>query len=277
MSDDEDKDNEQPLPVDPGNCYSNPIEGTDGCDSKDGGTSRSNDKDPLVTAILGKLDTKFDILNAKFDSVKTSLEFSQEDVDDLKSENRELRNKITQLELEEKRNELQFKSLESRVDRLDTNTRKKNLILDGIVETPDGKDNFQPLLYQLFRQIGITRQIDIDTCYRVGPLCKNKCCPITIIFQRQADRDEVYSQRAQMKKTQDFHDVWINEDLGQISRRVNTTVRLLAKEAQRQGIPHKPSKYSITLNDKRYDEKNFDEIPPLSPYMTSRLSSLRDS
>ena len=223
--------------------------------------------DPLVAAILGKLDKKFETLTDNIKSFRNSLEFSQGDVDELKNENRALRNRITQLELEEKRNELQLKTLEDHIERIDTSTRKKNLTLEGIEETPDGKDNFQPLLHQLFNQIGIQRTIDFDTCYRVGQFNRNKCRPIIIVFLRQADRDEVYSRRAQMKKTADFHDVWLNEDLGQNARRVTTMIRLVTKEAQKQGIPHKPAKFSIQIEKKRYDEKNLDELPsPLSPH-----------
>ena len=241
----------------------------DGVKSEDGSVKSDDGNDPtadpLVAAILGKLDKKFDSLTSDIKSFKDSLEFSQGDVEDLKNENRALKNRITQLELEEKRNELQLKTLEERIDRLDTSTRKKNLTLEGIDETPDGKDNFQQLLHHLFKQIGIQRNIDYDTCYRVGQLNRNRNRPIVITFLKQADRDEVYSKRVHMKKTADFHDVWLNEDLGQNTRRLNTMVRLVAKEAQRQGIPHKPAKFSIQIDNKKFDERNLDELPsPLS-------------
>ena len=238
-------------------------------------TSNPMSNDPLVTAILEGLDKKLEGLNGNVNSVKSSLQFSQSDIDNLKIKNRTLRNKITQLELEEKRNELQVKSLEGRLDRLDTSTGKRNLVLEGIEETADGKDNLHPLMFQLFKQIGIPRHIDYDTCYRMGQLRKGKCRPITIIFQKQADRDEVYARRTQMKKSPDFHDIWLNEDVGQQSRRTNTLVRLVAKEAQREGIPHKPSKYSInfTPNDKKYDENNFDELP--EPVSLHDLKTIR--
>ena len=221
--------------------------------------------DPLVDAILSQLDKRFEVLNKNLSSFKKSLEYSQEDIDDLKTENRTLRNRITQMELEEKRNETQLKTLEDRIDRIDTSTRRKNLVLEGIEETNNGKDNFQPLIFQLVKQVGIDRQVDYDTCHRVGPFKENKCRPIIVSFIRQSDRDEVYAKRAQMKKTADFHDVWLNEDLGPNSRRVNAIVRLVAKEAHKQGIDNRPTKYSIRINDKKYDEKNFDELPePLS-------------
>ena len=63
--------------------------------------------DPLVDAILSQLDKKFEALNRNLSSFKKSLEYSQEDIDDLR---KEIRNRITQLELEEKRNETQMKT-----------------------------------------------------------------------------------------------------------------------------------------------------------------------
>ena len=80
-----------------------------------------------MAAILGKLDKKFESLTSSIKPFRDSLEFSQGD--DLKNENRALRNRITQLELEEKRNELQLKTLEDCIERIDTSTRKKNLTL----------------------------------------------------------------------------------------------------------------------------------------------------
>ena len=169
-----------------------------------------------------------------------------------------------------------MKTLEDRIDRLDTATRRKNLVLDGITENHDGKDNFGPLLQQLFNQIGITKNISYDTCHRVGPLNKRRCRPIIISFLTQADRDEVYARRINMKKTADFHDVWLNEDLGQNSRCTNTLIRPISREANRQGIPHKPSKFAIEIDNKKYNEKNFEELPPqltLHDVKTIRIGS----
>ena len=88
----------------------------------------NTETDPLVAAILDKLDRKFDTLHRGLSEFRTSLEYSQTDIDDLKRENKALKNRITQLELEEKRNEVQMTTLEGRLDKLDTYTKRKNLI-----------------------------------------------------------------------------------------------------------------------------------------------------
>ena len=94
-----------------------------------------------------------------------------------------------------------------------------------------------------------------------GSVQQGQMRPITITFNTITDRNEVHLRRANIKQTADFHDAWLNEDLGQNSRRVNTIVTLVAKEAQKQGIPCKPAKFSIRIKDKKFDEKNFAALP----------------
>ena len=76
----------------------------EGEDKKPGGNS-------LVDAILGQLDKKFDAVIGSIRAIRNSIVFSQEDISEIKDGNHALRNRITQLEFEEKCNKHKLKSL----------------------------------------------------------------------------------------------------------------------------------------------------------------------
>ena len=39
-------------------------------------------------------------------------------------------------------------------------------------------------------------------------------------------------------------------------------IRLVARQAQAQGVQHRASKFAIHIGEERYDEKNLKELPP---------------
>ena len=72
----------------------------------------------------------------------------------------------------------------------------------------------------------------------------------------------IYGKRMDLKHSTDFQMVWINEDLGQASKRKRGLIRLITREAQQQGIECKSGKYALHINRIKYDESNWDELPP---------------
>ena len=72
----------------------------------------------------------------------------------------------------------------------------------------------------------------------------------------------IYARRMELSRAAGFQKVWINEDLGQASKRKRSMIRLISKEAQSQGIDCKTGKYSLHINRVRYDEGNWEELPP---------------
>ena len=104
--------------------------------------------------------------------------------------------------------------------------------------------------------------MELDACYRVGGFNKNRTRPIVITFMRQADRDVVYSKRVELRKTQGYKHVWVNEDLGPVSKKTRNMIRLISKRAQAEGVDCRTGKYSILIDKKRYGENNLNELPP---------------
>ena len=80
-----------------------------------------NEPTKEMIANFGKqIEGRFKGLQQALLDYRESLEFTQKLIDDLKKENLELRTKMGDLEMEEKRNEYQVKKMDEKLDRQDT-------------------------------------------------------------------------------------------------------------------------------------------------------------
>ena len=93
-------------------------------------------------------------------------------------------------------------------------TKKKNLIFEGVTEVDGRRENVDKMVGAIFDQLNIAKGINYDACYRVGPYLKSRARPILVSFEKCADHDAIYSRKMDLKKTKDFQNIWVNEDLG---------------------------------------------------------------
>ena len=168
---------------------------------------------------------------------------------------------MTDLETEESRSAYQMNRLDEKVDRVDTHSRRKNLILEGVPEVGANED-VGKTIWNMFVQLNIYTGIDFDACYRQGNFSANRTRPIVISFMKQTDRDMVYSSRMNLRKTMSYKQVWIIEDLGQTSKKTRNMIRLIAKKAQAEGIDCRSGKYTLLVNKEKFDRGKLDELPP---------------
>ena len=133
-------------------------------------------------------------------------------------------------------------------------------------------------IWDVFDQLKINRGIDFDACYRQGNRNKNRERPIVIVFQKQADRDLVYASRMDLRKTRDYKQVWINEDLGQGSKKTRNLIRQIAKKASAEGIDCRTGKYTLLVNNEKYEGRDLGELPPpLHPCNVKQVRIDRDT
>ena len=243
--------------------------GEEGSDTDEAFSEHSADMNPThIAAKFAKVDELLDTLGNKSTSLtgmvsdlRESLEFSQKEIDMLKAENRELRQKVSDLETEESRSAYQLNRLDDKIDRVDTQSRRKNLIFDGVPEK-DSKEDVVKTIWNLFDQLNINARMDFDACYRQGNYNPNRTRPILISFQTLNDPDMVYSSRMNLRKTMSYKQVWINEDLGPTSKKTRNLIRSITKKAQAEGIDCRSGKYALQVNKEKFDGNKLDELPP---------------
>ena len=215
-----------------------------------------------VDSILKQLGGNSARLGNTVKDLQTSLEYSQKEVDELKRENQALKLKMGTIELEDRRTQFQIKSVDDKLDKLETTSKRKNLLFEGIREQDGRKEDVDKIISDLFDQMNVTTGVSIEACYRVGPYNRSRPRPILVSFEKQVDREMIYSKRTELRGTTDFQRVWVNEDLGQASKRKRGLIRLITKEAELQGIDCRSGKYALHINRVKYDDSNLDELPP---------------
>ena len=216
----------------------------------------------LVDDMLNQLMNRSADVNITVKEMEKSLEFSYKEIKDLKKENVALKLRLDNLELEDRRTQFHAKATDDKLDRLETATKKKNLILEGIPEQDGRREVLEKTISDVFDQLDVRKGVTFEACYRIGPYNKAKSRPILISFEKQVDRELIYSRRMDLKRTRDYQHVWVNEDLGAASKRKRGLIRLSAKEAQAQGIDCRSGKYSLHIDNTRYDDDNLTELPP---------------
>ena len=86
----------------------------------------------LVEEILSVMGERSNKLGAAVKGLEASLEFSQLEIDSLKKENEVLKKTVGAIELEDKRTLFQMNLVEDTMDRLETASKKKNLLFEGV-------------------------------------------------------------------------------------------------------------------------------------------------
>ena len=191
----------------------------------------------------------------------TSLEYSQSEIDKLKRENTKLRTHIESMENEDKRTQYQVKKTEVKLEKLETASKKKNLVIEGIPEVDGSVEDVEKTLGKLFDRLQIKQRVNFDACYRLGAYNNRRDRPILVCFEKMADRDLIYNRRMELRRTPELKQIWINEDIGPEAKRKQGVIRLINREAQQQGIDCRTGKYTVFLNKTKFDADNLDELP----------------
>ena len=216
-----------------------------------------------LNTTVNKLERKSDSLTSTVEELIRSLQFSQHEIDTLKKDNKELRRQLGDMDLEDQRTQYQVKKVEEKIDRMDTQNKKRNLVLEGVPEKNVAKEDVEKTISEVFDQLSVNTELNFEACYRLGPRSQTRPRAILVSFERQTDRDSIYSKRADLKYTADFKRVWVNEDVSPASRRKNNLIKLITREAREQGIDCRSGKYAIRIDNKKFDDSNFEDLPKL--------------
>jgi len=127
----------------------------------------------------------------KLDTIIEQLKNNSAVLTDLTTKNKVLTQEVSELK---KANE-----------QLSYELKKQQLIFVGL---PDSNENPENTVLQFIEnELGI-RDVEIDTCYRMGKVDKNKSRPIKVRFVKQKDRNQIWHARLRLNKP-----YYVNEDL----------------------------------------------------------------
>ena len=195
------------------------------------------------------------------DGRAASLEFTQAQVDDLKEENKILRECLGDLEVEMLRNKYAITKVEGRQDKLDMLIKKKNIIVEGLHESRRDQENPSEIVDRLFEELGVNCTLTYDQAYRIGPFNDRKSRPFLISFQKQKDRDYVFSLRTNLRGSENFYNVCLTDDVAPTARRAKSVIRQVNRMAKDQGAHCTSTPFSLTIDRQKYEVANLDMLP----------------
>lgn len=145
-----------------------------------------------------------------------SLEFTQNEVDSIKTENTLLKEELSNLKTElikETDTEEKINKIYDRLDYQEDYSRRNNLRFDGLEEKPNESwEETQEKVQRLLREKMNIGQVELERAHRVGPRSvAGTARPRTIVarFARFADRQQAIKKSSMLKNTH----IYINEDL----------------------------------------------------------------
>ena len=240
-------------------------------------TDTFSPRDEEMHQKIDRLVDRFDKVETTSNEYKTSLEFTQAEVKDLREENAALKEAYQELSLEIQRNTYAIRKMGIKQENMETNVRKRNIVFKGIPESLDGKENLHEVIHQIFAEMGIEKPISYDAAYRIGAKPGKYPRPLLVSFIRLDDRNLIFSRRVELRNSHHFNKVWLSEDITSRTRRARNVFREVAKEARNQGARCMATPNSVTINDAKYTEENLDDLPPQFAVEEAKMKKMGDT
>lgn len=238
-----------------------------GTTSKD--PTQSEDLNKLILQkldCLPKIQTTIDKIDATLVDLKTSLQYTQDEVDDLKQtvEQHEVTidsqgHKIEALDTKINLLMMQNKHLKDNLVSLEAYGRRENLIFDNIEESHTEGDCKTVLVNFLKNKLKITEQIpEFSRVHRLGSTHTKTTKPRPIIarFAYYPDRVKIWNKRFELKGTSFL----IREDFPVEINRERRALYPVFKAARAKGIKASLNGNRLIIDGKQYSNQNIHEL-----------------
>lgn len=192
-----------------------------------------------LDVVVRQLNDQVTKLDKKVAELTTSLEFTQREVDDLKSnakehekEKKEDRSTIDTLNQRLQSSHLKIKELEEKVTYQEDYSRRKNLRISGLEER--GDETWEQTAAAVTSLLESKLQIPgiiLERAHRVGQRRDARPRPVVARFARYGDRDAAIRRGRHLKGT----NIYLNEDLSAASLAIKNAQMPLLKQARAEG------------------------------------------
>ena len=231
-----------------------------------------NPPHPALVTVLASLNDKMNeqinrLKKMNIESVNTnkSLQFTQDNLKDLKE-------KVTKLETENenlKKENIEYHrmsrdmvrridNIEQRLEQNDHTQRRRNILIEGVAYTAG--ENVHDIAVDILSKLktGITHK-DFEFVQRVSKPGGKK--PILVVFKSVSDRDEILNKKKDLKLKPNLRSIWLNEDANPTIRKQKNECRAVVREAQKQGLDAKQRGTGIVVNNVYYSHGSLNKLP----------------
>ena len=198
--------------------------------------------------ILDSTTTRIDGLMKEVQEIKTSLQFSQAQIDDLREIEKKVGSFESQLQaLPSQHPSFENKDVISKIDYLENQSRRNNVIIDGLTQDnsyESWSDTEQKVREFMTNKLKIdSKSIEIERAHRIGPVKQDSENPRQIVVKllRYKDKELIMSKaRANLKETS----FYVNEDFSELLRKKRAELVPAMKKAREDG------KYAVINYDR---------------------------
>ena len=199
-------------------------------------------------------------------ATQNSLQFSQSDILDLQKkhellekENKSLHERILLLEKKDRDKDRRLNDIAQQIAELDNSLRKHNILIEGVPQT-QGENTLNIAMDVLTLICPNITPTNIDVVYRVGnPNVSNR--PILLNFTTRSLKEQVMSNKINLRGSQNMKNVWINEDFNQTIRKQKSEARNVVNLARRKGQTIQQKGTGVVLNGIYYPHKEMSRLP----------------
>ena len=225
----------------------------------DPGTDLNN---PELLTILKSIDSRLasqgatlDKLNVSQSVMQKSIEFGHANSSDLKDrivtlekENQKLLSQNVSLTSQGRDMSRRLDSIEQQLAQIDHNNRRRNILIDGVVETAG--ENIIDIAIDILSSVdqSLTKG-DIDFTQRVFRP-GNKTKPILVVLKSVAQRDGIMNKKKSLKGCPNMSKIWINEDPNSMIRKQKLESRTVVKHAITKGYDAQQKGLGVEVNGK---------------------------
>lgn len=190
--------------------------------------------------IVKQMTERIDKLEGKVSDLTASLEFTQHEVDELKSinkeherEKKEATSKIASLVDQLNTSNERLKDQEGRINYQEDYSRRKNLRISGIEERSGGEtwEQTAATVGSLLEDKLQLPGLQLERAHRVGTGQDSRPRTIVARFSRFCDREAVMRNAKKLKGT----NIFLNDDLSAASQAIKNSQMPALKEARAQG------------------------------------------
>ncbi|KAI8517432.1 hypothetical protein Bbelb_060130 [Branchiostoma belcheri] len=180
----------------------------------------------FIETVMTSSNKRIDSLVREVQELKSSLQFSQQEVDSLKAKQNEVQQEVNALSLtvEDHVNNPQPQGtpdLEKKIDYLENQSRRNNIVIDGVAD--DSKETWAESEVKvrniLTKHLQLdSKTIEIERAHRNGPFKKEASRPRQIVAKllRYKDKQVILSRaRTNLKNTP----IFVNEDYSELVRK----------------------------------------------------------
>lgn len=165
----------------------------------------------FVKIIIDSPNSILDSLMKEVQEIKTSIQFTQKEVDDIKISNANQADHSKALQADITKICDSLLVLRDKLEYLEGKSRRNNLVIDGIIETPgetwlESEEKVKKIFSE---KLQLQKDIEVERAHRTGkPAMGEQPRPIVVKFLRHKDRSAVLQRAKNLKGTK----VFINED-----------------------------------------------------------------